>query len=124
MNHPPPETTADGLLARDLALLSVQERSKALDEIHGVAKDVEEDPQILMIAAQQLNIALQQIVDQDNHHHHHRTTIDCSDTTKPDSVPTTAKTYAYQRALEQDPEYVKSQFLQTCLFACRRRLGK
>lgn len=52
---------ADTLLAKDMAQLSVAERDQALNEIHGVADEADENPESIVRALVQFEEALQHI---------------------------------------------------------------
>jgi hypothetical protein len=56
---------ADALLAKEMTQLSVEERDQVLKEIHGVADEVDENPESVMRALAQFEEELQKIPERD-----------------------------------------------------------
>lgn len=88
---------ADAILAREMANLSVKERSQVLEDLHGVCEDVVETPELLSKGLLELNVEVEKIEDKE----------------------------AYNTALTMDPGYVQNddfrlKFLRADLFVAEK----
>ena len=56
---------ADAILARKMANLSVEERSKVLEDLHGVCENIVETPELLSRSLFDLNVEVDKIEDKE-----------------------------------------------------------
>ena len=83
---------ADALLAKELSQLSVNERNKAMEEVHGVDDPiVDEDPEVVRQSLSQLNVEIEKLLQ---------------------AYGGNDKSAAYREALAQNPSYIQDKKLR------------